>query len=62
MAKALKIDFKDIANLFKEGMQGIRMNYYPPCPQPNSVIGLTPRSNPIGLTILLKSMKWNVFR
>ncbi|KAK7324483.1 hypothetical protein VNO77_28059 [Canavalia gladiata] len=30
------------------------MNYYPPCPQPEKVIGLTPHSDGVGLTILLQ--------
>uniref|UniRef100_A0A803MV82 Fe2OG dioxygenase domain-containing protein n=1 Tax=Chenopodium quinoa TaxID=63459 RepID=A0A803MV82_CHEQI len=33
----------------------MRMNYYPPCPQPDKVIGLTPHSDSISLiTILLE--------
>eukprot|EP00253_Pinus_taeda_P014777 PITA_14777 len=31
----------------------IRMNYYPPCPQPDLVVGLAPHSDPNVLTILL---------
>lgn len=54
MATALKMDSKDITDLFEEGMQGMRMNYYPPCPQPDLVIGLTPHSDTFGLTILLE--------
>jgi len=30
------------------------MNYYPPCPQPELVIGLNGHSNAVGLTILLQ--------
>ncbi|KAI3927036.1 hypothetical protein MKW92_052141 [Papaver armeniacum] len=32
----------------------LRMNYYPPCPKPELVIGLTPHSDFTGLTILLQ--------
>ncbi|MCL7050506.1 hypothetical protein MKW94_013446 [Papaver nudicaule] len=32
----------------------MRVNYYPPCPQPEHVIGLTPHSDGGGLTILLQ--------
>ena len=32
----------------------MRMNYYPPCPQLEKVIGLTPHSDAVGLTILLQ--------
>ncbi|XP_038722155.1 protein SRG1-like [Tripterygium wilfordii] len=54
MAKALKMEPNDMKLLFEEGMQGMRMNYYPPCPQPDLVIGLTPHSDSVGLTILLQ--------
>ncbi|KAL8090938.1 hypothetical protein AgCh_040135 [Apium graveolens] len=40
--------------LFDEGMQSMRMNYYPPCPQPDQVIGIAPHSDSVGLTILLQ--------
>jgi len=32
----------------------IRINYYPPCPQPDLVVGLAPHSDPNVLTILLR--------
>ena len=54
MANALAIDPKDIKELFNEGTQIIRMNYYPPCPQPELVIGLNTHSDASGLTILLQ--------
>ncbi|KAJ9690866.1 hypothetical protein PVL29_013160 [Vitis rotundifolia] len=54
IAKALKMEANDMKELFEEGHQGMRMNYYPPCPQPDQVIGLTPHSDPVGLTILLQ--------
>ena len=31
----------------------IRINYYPPCPQPDFVVGVGPHSDPAALTILL---------
>lgn len=54
MEKALEIESKEISKLFEDGMQSMRMNYYPPCPQPEQVIGLTPHSDAVGLTILLQ--------
>ena len=54
MAKALQMEAADMRFLFEEGMQAMRMNYYPPCPQPELVIGLTPHSDAVGLTILLQ--------
>ncbi|KAK2642693.1 hypothetical protein Ddye_024456 [Dipteronia dyeriana] len=54
MAKALRMESNDMKDLFEEGMQSMRMNYYPPCPQPELVIGLNPHSDSVGLTILLQ--------
>ncbi|KAL8200190.1 hypothetical protein R6Q57_011529 [Mikania cordata] len=54
IAKALKMETKDMMVLFEEGMQSMRMNYYPPCPQPKEVIGLTPHSDAVGITFLLE--------
>lgn len=54
LAKALNIDEEYIKEQFGEGMQSMRMNYYPPCPEPDKVIGLTPHSDAAGLTILLQ--------
>ncbi|KAH7836378.1 hypothetical protein Vadar_000526 [Vaccinium darrowii] len=54
MAKALKMKDEDLRNLFEDGMQSMRMNYYPPCPQPELAIGLSPHSDGSGLTILLQ--------
>lgn len=45
---------KDIEEMFENGMQSVRMNYYPPCPEPDKVIGLTPHSDGSGVTILLQ--------
>jgi isopenicillin N synthase-like dioxygenase len=33
----------------------VRVNYYPPCPQPERVIGLKSHSDPGGLTTLLQN-------
>lgn len=56
MAKALNIDSaEDGETVFGEGHQSIRMNYYPPCPQPDKVIGLSPHTDAtILITILLQ--------
>ncbi|KAE9621576.1 hypothetical protein Lal_00032496 [Lupinus albus] len=52
IAKVLKC--KEIVELFEDDMQMFRMNYYPPCPTPENVIGLTPHSDGAGLTLLLQ--------
>ncbi|KAK9204329.1 hypothetical protein WN943_014587 [Citrus x changshan-huyou] len=45
---------EEMKNFFENGLQVMRMNYYPPCPQPEKVAGLTPHSDGCGLTILLQ--------
>ena len=54
MAKALGMEAKEIRELLGEGWQAVRMNYYPPCPKPELVIGLNPHSDAVCLTILLQ--------
>ena len=54
MGKALGMDPKDMKELLGEAWQAMRINYYPPCPQPELVIGLNPHSDGTGLTILLQ--------
>ncbi|KAM3700688.1 hypothetical protein ACJW31_05G117700 [Castanea mollissima] len=54
MAKALKMETVDMMVLFEEGHQAMRLNYYPPCPQPELAIGLNSHSDAVGLTILLQ--------
>ncbi|RZC52763.1 hypothetical protein C5167_021199 [Papaver somniferum] len=54
MEKALQLKTNVMAELFEDGVQQMRINYYPPCPQPEHVIGLTPHSDVGGLTILLQ--------
>lgn len=54
MKKALKIKTNELSELFEDPSQGIRMNYYPPCPQPERVIGINPHSDSGALTILLQ--------
>lgn len=55
MEKALKIKSNELVELFDDINQGMRMNYYPPCPQPENVIGLNPHSDMGMLTILLQA-------
>ncbi|KAK4386511.1 protein SRG1 [Sesamum angolense] len=55
MAKALDIKAEEMKTVFAEGVQSMRMNYYPPCPQPELVTGLCPHSDAVGLTILLQA-------
>ncbi|KAK6124134.1 hypothetical protein DH2020_042107 [Rehmannia glutinosa] len=55
ISEALMIENKlEVEEMFENGMQSVRMTYYPPCPQPDKVIGLTPHSDASGITILLQ--------
>ncbi|PWA53059.1 protein SRG1 [Artemisia annua] len=52
MGKALEMDEDEITGLFHDGYQSMRMNHYPPCPQPNMAMGISPHSDANALTIL----------
>lgn len=54
MGEALNVEAKDMRDLFEEGWQSVRVNYYPACPQPEKVIGFNPHSDASALTILLQ--------
>ncbi|XP_027362712.1 protein SRG1-like [Abrus precatorius] len=54
IGKALGIEEKELESL-GEGGQAIRMNYYPPCPQPENVLGLKPHTDASALTLLLQA-------
>lgn len=54
MASVLEVKREEMEDLFGDVWQSIKINYYPPCPQPDQVIGLTPHSDAVGLTILLQ--------
>ncbi|KAK1285815.1 S-norcoclaurine synthase 1 [Acorus calamus] len=54
MAKNLGVDADVLTNKFEEGVQSVRINYYPPCPQADKALGLSPHTDGIGLTILLQ--------
>ncbi|KAG2254768.1 hypothetical protein Bca52824_084904 [Brassica carinata] len=54
MASVLEVKREEMEDLFGDVWQSIKINYYPPCPQPDQVIGLTPHSDAAGLTILLQ--------
>ncbi|KAL8152320.1 hypothetical protein V2J09_010080 [Rumex salicifolius] len=56
MGQALGEETRNYLNEFFEEKinQAIRVNYYPPCPEPEKVIGLSPHSDGDALTILLQ--------
>ncbi|XP_022142295.1 protein SRG1-like [Momordica charantia] len=52
VAGGLGMDVRKMEELFEDGMEAMRMTYYPPCPTPELVVGLRPHSDATGLTIL----------
>ncbi|WVZ10686.1 hypothetical protein V8G54_015216 [Vigna mungo] len=54
IGEALDIGEKEIKESIGEAGQAIRINYYPPCPQPENVLGLKPHTDASALTILLQ--------
>ncbi|KAL6991340.1 hypothetical protein U1Q18_009455 [Sarracenia purpurea var. burkii] len=52
MGKALKMESGEMEEIFSDGVQSIRMNYYPPCPEPEVAMGFTAHSDAVALTIL----------
>ncbi|KAI3989704.1 hypothetical protein MKX01_009196 [Papaver californicum] len=54
MAKALKMDSDEMRELFGDCYQTMRLNYYPPCPKAQQVLGFSPHSDADALTIVLQ--------
>ncbi|WCJ20677.1 2-oxoglutarate (2OG) and Fe(II)-dependent oxygenase superfamily protein [Euphorbia peplus] len=54
MGRNLQVDPEKLGAMFEDGVQAVRVNYYPPCPQADKVIGLTPHSDRVGLTLVLQ--------
>ncbi|KAL3522612.1 hypothetical protein ACH5RR_015446 [Cinchona calisaya] len=54
MGEALETKKGEMEEMFEDGLHLVRMTYYPPCPQPEQVVGLRPHSDATGLTILLQ--------
>ncbi|KAL6277952.1 hypothetical protein ACE6H2_021553 [Prunus campanulata] len=43
-----------LLGLHQEMLQTLRVNYYPPCPRSDKVLGMTPHSDPTTITILMQ--------
>ncbi|KVI00632.1 protein SRG1-like isoform X2 [Cynara cardunculus var. scolymus] len=52
IAMALGLDFKDFREVFEGGNYDVRMNCYPPCPEPERVIGISSHADLSGITLL----------
>ncbi|KAJ6408842.1 hypothetical protein OIU84_008523 [Salix udensis] len=53
MAMGLEIETRELCAAYEDGLYQIRMNYYPPCPQPERVTGLASHVDIPGLALLL---------
>ena len=53
LSEGLGLDPNYIQTLIKEALLQLRINFYPPCPQPDLVNGLRPHSDGDLLTVLL---------
>ncbi|XP_057832896.2 oxoglutarate-dependent flavonoid 7-O-demethylase 1 [Cryptomeria japonica] len=53
LSEGLGLDSDYVQTLIKESLLQLRINYYPPCPQPDLVNGLRPHSDGSVLTVLL---------
>ncbi|KAK9115745.1 hypothetical protein Sjap_014692 [Stephania japonica] len=54
LAKNLGLEPEKLTDHFKNGTQAVRMNYYPPCPQADKVLGLSLHSDANALSLLLQ--------
>ncbi|CAN1266614.1 S-norcoclaurine synthase 1 [Linum perenne] len=52
MAINLGLEPEKLLTLFKDGLQAVGINYYPPCKESNKVMGCTAHSDAVGLTLL----------
>lgn len=52
VALSLGLNESIFEEMFGECVQAVRMNYYPPCPRPDLVMGLSPHSDGSALTLL----------
>ncbi|KAK9120669.1 hypothetical protein Syun_018286 [Stephania yunnanensis] len=55
MAENLGLEAEQLTSMFEDISQALRMNYYPPCPQADKVVGISPHSDATGLTLLIQT-------
>ncbi|GLJ46206.1 hypothetical protein SUGI_0973560 [Cryptomeria japonica] len=54
IAENLGLNSNIFEKMFRENAQAVRMNFYPPYPRPNLVLGLSAHSDGSALTVLLQ--------
>ncbi|KAF9622570.1 hypothetical protein IFM89_032135 [Coptis chinensis] len=54
MAKNLGLESEILMKPVENCIQTMRMNYYPPCPHAEKVLGLSPHFDAVGLTLLVQ--------
>lgn len=54
IAKNLRVTQEALDDLFTDGVQSVRINYYPPCPQAEKALGFSPHSDGSALTLVLQ--------
>lgn len=57
IAISLCLDENVFEEMFGMAVQAARMNYYPACPRPDLVLGLSPHSDGSALTVLQQGKK-----
>ncbi|KAF8648700.1 hypothetical protein HU200_064751 [Digitaria exilis] len=56
IAETLALSPGTFADMFGECVQAVRMNFYPPCPRPELVLGLSSHSDGSAVTVLQQDM------
>jgi isopenicillin N synthase-like dioxygenase len=54
IAMGLGLEAQEYSETYREGLCDMRINCYPPCPEPERVVGLCPHIDISGITLLLE--------
>ncbi|KAJ9174411.1 hypothetical protein P3X46_013057 [Hevea brasiliensis] len=54
MAMGLQLQDKEFYKTYQQGRYDVRMNFYPPCPEPERVVGVNAHADINGITLLLE--------